>query len=173
MRWIQLSFCVVFSPLLASVGGCYRPRPQFVEPSWGDAPPPLPEQIAEITLGRTRCAERCRMDRLVLRRDGRALWVYSTGKRQDSLLVATIDSLTFLQLAAKVVTDSLFQGRGDATGVAEPFATTSTVLSASVICRRHVDQWERDLSAGSRPARLVQAVDSVARGLEWQRCCRA
>jgi hypothetical protein len=48
------------------------------------------------------------------------------------------------------------------------------VLSASIICRRFVDQWdERRLTPGSRGARLTSAVDSVTRRLRWGKCCRA
>jgi hypothetical protein len=145
-----------------------------VEPGWGDAPPPLPEQIAEITFDRTRCAERCRSTRIVLRRDGKAELTYLTGKQQDSLFHAAVDSATFRALAARRVADSLFFGPCADSGVLEPFATSGTVLSASIICRRFVDQWdERRLTPGSRGARLTSAVDSVTRRLRWEKCCRA
>ena len=161
--------------LLASSPGCAPSRPAFVEPSWGDAPPPLPEQIAEITFDRTRCSGSCRSTRIVLRRDGRAELRHLTGKRNDSLFVAVIDSLTFRKLATRLVADDLFEGPGADPGVLEPFATSGTVLSAwIIICRRFVDQWdERRLTPGSRGARLTEALDSVTRRLPWARCCRA
>lgn len=154
--------------------GCAPTRPAFVEPSWGDTPPPLPEQIAEITLDRTRCTDACRSTRMVLRRDGRAELRHLSGKRQDSLFTATIDSTTFHRLATRLVADSLFQGPGSDPGLLEPFATSGTVLSASIICRRFVAGWHaRDLAPGSRPSRLTGAADSVTRRLSWVRCCRA
>lgn len=159
---------------MASSLGCAPTQTAFAEPSWGDAPPPLPEQIAEITLDRTRCTESCRSTRLVLRRDGRAELRHLTGRRQDSLFLATIDSMTFRAPATRLVVDSLFQGRGADAGVLEPFATSGTVLSASIICRRFVDQWdERRLTPGSRGARLTAAIDKVTRSLPWSRCCKA
>jgi hypothetical protein len=160
--------------LVAGSLSCAPGRSAFVEPSWGDAPPPLPEQIAEITFDRTRCTDRCRSTRIVLRRDGHAELTHLTGRRQDSLFTAAIDSLTFRALATRLIADSLFRGRGADPGVLEPFATSGTVLSASIICRRFVDQWdERRLTPGSRGARLTAALDSVTRSLPWARCCRA
>jgi hypothetical protein len=168
-RLLVLAFVV-----MAVSSSCAPRRPAFVEPGWGDAPPPLPEQIAEITFDRTRCTDRCRSTRMVLRRDGRAELRHFTGKRQDSLFTADIDSAAFRNLATRLVADGLFQGRGADPGVLEPFATAGTVLSASIICRRFVDQWdERRLAPGSRGAGLTAAVDSVTRSLSWGRCCRA
>jgi hypothetical protein len=160
--------------LVAGSPGCAPARSAFVEPSWGDAPAPLPEQIAEITFDRTRCTDRCRSTRIVLRRDGHAELTHLTGRRQDSLFVAAIDSTTFRALAGRLVADSLFRGRGADPGVLEPFATSGTVLSASIICRRFVDQWdERRLAPGTRGGRLIAAVDSVTRSLSWGKCCKA
>jgi hypothetical protein len=110
----------------------------------------------------------------VLRRDGHAELTHLTGRRQDSLFVAAIDSTTFRALAGRLLADGLFRGRGADAGVLEPFATSGTVLSASIICRRFVDQWdERRLAPGTRGARLTAALDSVTGGLPWARCCRA
>ena len=164
----------ILSILTASLAACAPTRSAFVEPSWGDAPAPLPEQIAEITLDRTRCTGSCRSTRLVLRRDGRAELTHLTGRREDSLFVAEIDSTTFRALSSRLVADSLFRGKGADPGLLEPFATSGTVLSASIICRRFVEQWdERRLTPGSREARLTAAVDSVMRTLPWSQCCEA
>jgi hypothetical protein len=169
--WLSQS---IRSLLIVTSLGCAPSRPAFVEPSWGDAPPPLPEQIAEITLDRTRCNEACQSIRLVLRRNGYAESSYLTGKRQDSLFFATIDSVTFRDLAIGLVVGGLFQGKGADPGVLEPFATSATVVSASILCRRFVEQWdERRVTPASRPARLTGPIDSVTRRLSWRRCCKA
>jgi hypothetical protein len=169
--WLRYNLALL---VLASSGGCAPTRPVFVEPSWGDAPPPHPEQIAEITLDRSRCSDKCRSTRVQLRRDGRAELQYLTTGREDSLFYADIDPTTFRRLAAQLVADSLFQGRGADPGVLEPFATSGTVVSASILCRRFVDQWdERRLSPGSRPARITASIDSVTLHLAWRRCCQA
>jgi hypothetical protein len=160
--------------LLASSMGCAPARPAFVEPSWGDAPPPSPEQIAEITLDRSRCSEKCRSTHVKLRRDGQAELQYLTSSRSDSLFYASVDSTTFRRLATQLVVDSLFQGKGADPGLLEPFATSGTVVSASILCRRFVDQWdERRVGPSSRPARIIASIDSVIRHLAWRRCCQA
>jgi hypothetical protein len=159
---------------MATLSACAPTRPTFVEPSWGDAPPPQPEQIAEITLDRNQCGEKCRSTRIKLRRDGQAELQYLTRSREDSLFYADIDSATFRQLARQLVLDSLFEGEGAEPGQIEPFATSGTVVSASILCRRFVDQWdERRVSAASRPARIMAAIDAVIRHLTWRRCCEA
>jgi hypothetical protein len=160
--------------LLASSVGCAPTRPAFVEPSWGDAPPPSPEQIAEITLHRSQCSGKCRSTQVKLRRDGRAELQYLTSSRSDSLFYASVDSTTFRRLATQLVVDSLFQGKGADPGVLEPFTTSGTVVSASILCRRFVDQWdERRVEPSSRPARITASIDSVVRHLAWRRCCKA
>ena len=169
--WLRCSLAIL---LLASSVGCAPTRPAFVEPSWGDAPPPHPEQIAEITLDRSRCSDTCRSTRVKLRRDGRAELQYLTNSRGDSLFYAELDSTTFRGLTTRLVMDGLFQGKGADPGVLEPFATSGTVVSASILCRRFVDQWdERRLSPASRRARITASIDSVTRHLAWRRCCKA
>jgi hypothetical protein len=169
--WLRRSVAPL---LVASCIGCAPTRPAFVEPSWGDAPPPHPEQIAEITLDRSRCSEKCRSTRVRLRRDGLAELQYLTSGRGDSLFHADIDSTTFRGLATRLVVDGLFQGKGAEPGVLEPFATSVTVVSASILCRRFVDQWdERRLSPASREARVIAAIDTVIGHLIWRRCCKA
>jgi hypothetical protein len=159
---------------VASSVGCARTRPAFVEPSWGDAPPPSPEQIAEITLDRSQCTGKCRSTRVKLRRDGQAELEYLTSSKSDSLFYASIDSVAFRSLATRLVVDSLFQGKGADPGVLEPFATSGTVVSASILCRRFVGQWdERRAGPSSRPARITASIDSVIRHLAWRRCCKA
>ena len=84
--------------LALGCSACVIARPAFVEPEWGDAPPPLVSEITEVTLSHRTCAPRCRDERITLRRDGRADRTYWTGKTADSLYLArkgfTAGSLT-------------------------------------------------------------------------------
>jgi hypothetical protein len=168
-----LTRCLLLGSGLSLALACARPRPAFVEPTWGGAPAPAPEQIAEITLTRITCRGTCQSVNLVFRRDGDAVRDYRTGARRDSLFFARIDSVAFRHLANELVTGGFFSGRGDATGVPEPLASSTTIMSASILCRRFVTQWDRDLDPTGPSARHLAATESTGQHLTWYRCCGA
>ncbi len=156
------------SPItFAALTACAIGRPEFVEPKWGDAPPPRPGEITELTWELRTCLRSCQYEQIVLRRDGGASHRFRTGNRLDSLFDAHIDSAAFARLTTFVVQDHFFMGRDD-DGAHEPLATRSLVISAATLCRR------RALSMGQAGPRSASgaAIDSASRQLRWTRCCR-
>ena|SRR5690348_8787829 len=154
-------------PTLSLLGSCVLSRPEFVEPKWGDAPPPRPAEITEITWDLRTCLNSCRYEHIVLRRDGEASHEFRTGKRVDSLFLASVDSSTFFALGTLLLERGFFIGR-DEDGEHEPLATRSIVMSVATLCRRRA----RSVWGGAPPSTEAAAIDSVARGLHWSRCCR-
>ena len=146
-------------------------RPEFVEPKWGTAPPPLPSEITEITWERRSCRGSCQEEAVVLRRDGHAQRMVRHGKHLDSLFSATIDSATFISLAAEVIRRNLFTGSDD-DGFHEPLANNSLMISAATLCRRRVSVVQEPPPRGVSGPFPEAAIDSVARGLRWEKCCR-
>jgi hypothetical protein len=155
---------LVLGVLLAA---CAVSRPEFVEPRWGDAPPPLPTEVTEITQTRRVCsASSCRDERIVLRRDGWASRDYGFRHTIDSSFVARMDSLVFLRLAEALRAHNFFTGSDD-DGALQPLASASTVISVATLCRRKTMEWNNDDVTVNIKADLATAVAS----LQWSRCC--
>jgi hypothetical protein len=95
----------------------------------------------------------------------------SHGKHLDSLFSATIDSATFISLAAEVIRRNLFTGSDD-DGFHEPLANNSLMISAATLCRRRVSVVQEPPPRGVSGPFPEAAIDSVARGLRWEKCCR-
>src|SRR2546427_1046454 len=156
----------VLSILPALASACVFSRPEFVEPRWGDAPPPLPAEVTEITWELGTGAGSCRYDQVVFRRDRLATHEFRTGRRLDSLFVARVDSASFAQLARVLVHRGFFAGREDE-GAHEPLATRSLVMSVATQCRRRARQGDGD----EYMSKMSAAVDSAAHTVAWTRCC--
>src|SRR6266576_5254976 len=120
---------------LVLLASCVISRPEVVEPKWNDAPPPRTAAITEITWELRTCVKSCRYEHIVLRRGGRASHEFRTGKRVDSLFLASVDSSAFLALGSLLLERGFFIGR-DEEGEHEPLATKSLVMSVATLCRR-------------------------------------
>jgi hypothetical protein len=156
--------------LLASA--CAISRPAFVEPAWGDAPPPYPSEVTEITSEHRVCdKDRCHFERYLFRRDGRAEHTYSTGDRPDSAYFGRIDSLTFVKLANSV-RGPLFGDRYESENH-EPLAEDSYLFSVASLCRRHVVAigkfgWQADTGPS-----VMRDIILTSGLVNWHRCCFA
>jgi hypothetical protein len=154
--------------LVAAVSGCAPHRPPFVEPDWGDAPPPYPIEITEVTREYRHCAAQCSFDRLVIRRDGQVTRRFSTAGRVDSVLTAQIDSLAFIRLVVALDSAGLFRPMVGA-GEQIPLAVDSYLVSAATLCRRAVATYS-PLADGWTPAsQSVLVIERAASRLRWLR----
>jgi hypothetical protein len=107
----------------------------------------------------------------VLRRDGVATRTFRQGKHGDSLFTARIDSAAFVNLAGEVIRRRFFSG-SDEEGFHEPLSNQSVLISAATLCRRRVHSVQEPLRSGLKGPFAYMAIDSVARTLEWKKCCR-
>lgn len=147
--------------------GCAPRRPPFVEPDWGDAPPPYPNEITEITREYRHCAQQCSFDRLVIRRDGQVTRRFLTAGRLDSVLTARIDSVSFVQLVVALDSTGLFAPMVGA-GEQVPLAVDSYLVSAATLCRRAVATWSPLADAGWTPGgHAVLLIEQAAERLRW------
>lgn len=152
---------------------CAISRPAFVEPAWGDAPPPYPAEVTEITSEHRVCLKgKCTFERYIFRRDGRAEHSYSTGDRTDSLYYGRIDSLTFVKLVSSVRGPLFGLYAGDAENHL-PLATDSYLFSVATLCRRQVVTTSTfDWNSNSYAPVLRDII--LASGLvNWRPCCLA
>ena len=156
---------------LVVLASCFASRPPFVEPRWGNAPPPLPFEITEITREHRRCTTNCTYERIAFRRDGRASREYVTGKRRDSLFVARIDSAAFAHLATSILQAGFFSAPED-DGHQEPLASESYVVSAATLCRRRALTIGQAWIQSGHYLTVRVAIDSTVRALGWEPCCR-
>lgn len=148
--------------------GCAPRRPPFVEPDWGDAPPPYPTEITEVTREYRHCATECSSDRVVIRRDGLVLRRFSTSRRVDSVLVARIDSLAFIRLVVGLDSAGLFRPMIGA-GEQVPLAVDSYLVSAATLCRRAVATYSPLANDWSPASAAVLLVERVIERLHWSR----
>jgi len=161
-------------PLLAAAAAsalaCLPPQsgPPFVEPEWGNAPPPLAYEITEITANWQHCTQTCQRDEVLLLRDGQALrTLYSSGRR-DSVMYGRVDSLTFLALATALRDPQFFLGPGDEPA-RMPLTNQSMVLSIATLCRRHVLNFYSPDDRPSVRAKAQAALDSAVAAIRWTR----
>lgn len=153
--------------LAATALACAPRRPPFVEPDWGDAPPPYAVEITEVTREYRHCAAECSSDRLVIRRDGRVERRFVTSKRVDSVLVARIDSLAFVNLVEGLVRARLFRPMEGA-GEQVPLAVDSYLVTAASLCRRAVATYSPLASDWSSPgSTAVLLIERTIRQLQW------
>lgn len=168
---MKISSAVLTLVALAAAIGCAPRRPPFVEPDWGDAPAPYPNEITEITREYRHCAERCTFDRIVLRRDGVASRHFITVTKVDSVLIARIDSLSFVELVSSLRQAGLFRpmmGGGEQV----PLAVDSYLISAASLCRRAVATYS-PLSFDWYPgSNAVLAIERATSMLRWIRPAR-
>jgi hypothetical protein len=154
--------------LLGVALGCAPRRPPFVEPDWGDAPPPYPSEVTEITREFRHCAQQCRFDRLVIRRDGEVTRRFSTAGRIDSILTARIDSVSFVRLVIALDSTGLFAPMVGA-GEQIPLAVDSYLISAATLCRRAVATWSPLADAGWTPgSHAVLEIERALLLLRWR-----
>jgi hypothetical protein len=155
------------------VSACAISRPAFVEPAWGNAPPPYPSEVTEITSEHRVCLKRkCTFERYTFRRDGTAQHSYATGDRPDSLYLGRIDSLTFEKLASSV-RGPLF---GPYPGEADnhlPLATDSYLFSVATLCRRQVVATSRFDWNSNSYAPVMRDIILASGLVNWHRCCMA
>jgi hypothetical protein len=161
--------------LTAASGGCARHQPEFVEPAWGDAPAPYPSEVVEITYEHRHCgrnASACSLERVVLRRDGRATRIRTHPDSLETHQVGTVDSLTFVSLAARL-SESGFFHRADGYARHEPLRIDSYIITAASFCRRAVQGYTQPDAPDSSPPRLVETVRVAVLTIPWAWCCRA
>ena len=154
--------------LAATALACAPRRPPFVEPDWGDAPPPYPTEITEVTREYRHCAAECRSDRLVLRRDGLVERRFVTSRRVDSVLVARIDSLEFIRLVEGLGRSGLFRPMVGA-GEQVPLAVDSYLVSAASLCRRAVATYSPLADDWSPASAAVLLIERAIERLRWIR----
>jgi len=161
---------LLFLASLCCTAACVISRPEFLEPKWGDAPPPVPSEITEITWDLRTCRTTCAYDRVTLRRGATSWRKFLTAKREDSAFTATVDSAAFAALAAELVRRRFFRGR-DGDGAHVPLATRSLVISAATLCRRRAASIELPGSTSIVGPQPYTAIDSVIHTIAWTRCC--
>lgn len=150
--------------------GCAPRRPPFVEPDWGDAPPPYPAEVTEVTREYRHCARDCRFERLVFRRDGEVTRRFMTGKHVDSLFTARIDSTAFVAMVHSLTALGFFRPMEGA-GEHVPLAVDSYLISAATLCRRAVATYS-PLAFDLYPTdRAVLVIERAMASLRWSRCC--
>jgi hypothetical protein len=156
--------------LLLPCSGCFAARPLYNEPRWGNAPPPVPAEITEITRDHLVCTRgaRCQSERVVFRRDGLARREFTTGHNSDSLFFANVDSAQFRWLAQQLIAGNLF-GEGDDEGHHEPLANESYVISAATLCRRRTVTIGGMILQLGRLSAVRLAIDSVTGAVTWNR----
>jgi len=149
---------------------CAPRRPPFVEPDWGEAPPPYPAEVTEVTREYRHCAQVCRFERIVLRRDGTVSRRFATGKHIDSLFTAQVDSTTFIALVRSLTELGFFRPMEGA-GEHVPLAVDSYLISAATLCRRAVATFSPLAFDPFPNDRAVLAVERALVGVRWRRCC--
>ncbi len=165
---MQSSTMLLVALLAGGLIGCAPRRPPFVEPDWGDAPPPYPNEITEVTREYRHCADKCTFDRIVLRRDGIAIRRFLTVNRVDSVLAARIDSVSFVELVTSLSQAGLFRPMVGA-GEQIPLSVDSYLISAASLCRRAVATYS-PLSPDWYPgSHAVLAIERTTGSLRWIR----
>ncbi len=154
--------------LVAGTVACAPRRPPFVEPDWGDAPPPYPTEITEVTREYRHCATHCVVDRMVIRRDGQVTRRFTSAGRVDSVLTARIDSVAFIRLVVALDSAGLFRPMVGA-GEQVPLAVDSYLVSAASLCRRAVATSSPLADGWSSASRAVLVIEQASARLRWIR----
>ena len=155
--------------LLVALPACVAARPDFAEPRWGNAPPPLALEVTEVTVDRRSCiATACLRETVLLRRDGAASRQFQSRAGRDSILIGRVDSATFVHVAQELLRGKFFAGTDD-DGWHEPLTNESVVMSASTLCRRRVASLGPRALARGDYQQIRAVIDSVVRSMSWTR----
>lgn len=157
--------------LLLLLQACYRPQVPFVEPAWGDAPPPYPAEVTEITLDIRSCPSTgpsCPAHRILFRRDGSASSEYGSAERPDSSFTGRIDSVAYNGLVLELIRLDFFRTDSNEH---EPLTLTTYVASAATYCRRATGSFTMQEFHPGVPA-VPTAILSTAASIHWERVVR-
>jgi hypothetical protein len=156
--------------LVLLVTACAPVIPPFVEPEWGDAPPPRAAEVTELTLDHLACArDRCRRQVVVIQRDGAARREFYTGNGHDSTQIASIDSAAFVAIADRLIESGFFGQGGERGREHDPMSTDSWIVSGATFCRRHVGVFQTYPELRPRPAGVVKDLTEAVERLRWER----